>query len=895
MAGTIASSEKLRGLRAQLESAASPAERAKSALQLAECLWLGKPGEATPLLEQAVVDAEKAGDTRVGARAASMLSELLRRAGDIEGSARYAEMVLRTADACGDLRIKVGGLNLVGMVQQERGHHRDASECFEECLRLSRQTGYREGEQSALNQLASVYGLQGETEKALECYRKCLEASTEAGDAYGRAIDLHNIGWTLASMGRWAEATEHFHRTIALCEDHGYHDLLLSSRMQLGELASKRSDFENAALMFGAVIKAEREAKHSGRLLREALSDLGWTQFQGGDLARASQTLDESARLSEAAEDRCMLATIDRRRAELAFAQGQLDAADGFVARAERYASELDLRKEQGEVLRVHAVLATARGDMKSALDLLSRSQSTLESLGDTRELGQTLLERGRLLLDAGRPRQAAPLLEAATRTFRRLAIVAEAEEARRLLSTLGKRSDRKGALLQVLLDIASLGLGPERFVEQALGALCDNLRFDQGAAIVGDRPVALKGNPDLDGLPEHHSSFLQSDWTLLVPVRQNRRVIGFVWLCRAQRRESRVGPEMLELVARTLAQPFAKLGELKAVEPANAPQIPGLRFRGVVGSNPEVLAVLRDVPNVAGTAVPVLVRGESGTGKELIARALHESSPRADRPFVTVNCAAVPENLLEAEFFGVETGAATGVVERPGKFELAAGGTVFLDEVGDMSPLLQARLLRVVEDKTVMRVGGTKEVPIDARVIAATNMDLDVRERQGLFRRDLLYRLNTIQFVIPPLSQRADDIPALTEYFITRTAQEYGRAVRRASNEVLALFASFPWPGNIRQLRHAIERGVILATGDTLQLADLPPEFRQSQPAAVARPIAVTREERLRAAAEAEEAMLHEALRRTKGNVTSAAKLTGYSRAQFHRLLQKYNITDSH
>jgi transcriptional regulator with PAS, ATPase and Fis domain len=345
------------------------------------------------------------------------------------------------------------------------------------------------------------------------------------------------------------------------------------------------------------------------------------------------------------------------------------------------------------------------------------------------------------------------------------------------------------------------------------------------------------------------------------------------------------VGTDLLDLVSRTLAPSLAKLEELKAIESGRTPQIPGLRFRGVVGCSREVLDVLALVPRVADTAVPVLVRGESGAGKELVARALHESGPRSDRPFVTVNCAAVPEAMLEAEFFGVEKGAATGVAARPGKFEQAHTGTVFLDEIGDMSPGLQARLLRVIEEKSA-------ETHIDVRVVAATNMDLDLRERQGLFRRDLLYRLNTVQFALPPLRRRREDIPALTSYFITRTSQEYNRTVRRASDEVLALFAEYPWPGNIRQLQHAVERAVILAAGDTLEIADLPLELRQARAASTAPPVAVARGERLKAAAEAERAMLVEALGRANRNVLEAAKLTGYSRAHFYRLLLKHHIS---
>jgi transcriptional regulator with GAF, ATPase, and Fis domain/tetratricopeptide (TPR) repeat protein len=891
MIDTTGPRDNLQALRAQVIVATSPAERVKATLLLAEKLWLTVPAEAEPLLEQVVSSAEAAGETKTRARAASMLSELSRRAGDVEAGARYAEVVLEAARTTGDQRIRVSGFNLIGMVHQERGELHRAQECFEECLQLSRETGFDLGERAALNQLAGTHGLQGQSSKALECYRQCLESSTKAGDAFGRAVHLHNIGWTLELMGRWNEATESFHRTIAVCEEHSFHDLMLAARMALGELSLKRSDYQDAALIFGAVIEAERATHHSGRLLRDALSNLGWTHFRGGDVARAEMVLDEVAHLGETAGDRSHLVTVSRRRAELALTQGRLDAAAALLVQATRHASDLNLNKEQGEVLRVEALLSEAHARTGASLDLFLRSETALEPLGDTYELALTRLQHGRLLVGLGRPEDALPLLQTAARTFHRLSVVAEAEEAGRLLYRLEIRADRNAALAQGLAGLASLDLVPEQFIERALLILCDNLRFEQGAILTRGSPVALRGQPDLAGLPKRRAMLLQTDAELLLPVRQGRRLLGFVWLRRRLPLATRVGPELLEMVSRALAPPLAKLGELKAIETGRAPQIPGLRFRGVVGRNPEVLDVLSQIPRVAATTVPVLICGESGSGKELVARALHESGPRADHPFVTVNCAAVPESLLEAEFFGVEEGAATGVAARPGKFELADEGTIFLDEIGDMSPALQAKLLRVIEGKLVARVGGSKEMSVDVWVIAATNMDLESRVRQGRFRNDLLYRLNTIPFVLPPLRRRPEDLPALVDYFVTCAAQTYNRTLRGASKEAVGLLAACAWPGNIRQLRHIIERAVILASGDTLETTDLPSELRLTRPAPAARPVAGMRGKRRKVAAKAERQMLRDALRHTDGNASEAAKLAGYSRAHFYRLLSKYNI----
>jgi DNA-binding NtrC family response regulator/tetratricopeptide (TPR) repeat protein len=890
MKDTDGTPDKLQELRARVDSAATPAERVEATFALANELWRSDPVTVRPLLEQVVAEADAAGRPIDGGRAAYMLGELSRRAGDLEGATRYAEIVFKVAEATGDRRIRAFGLNLVGCVHEQRGEFHAGLECFEEYLSIARQTGMGAAERAALNQLAGAHALRGDLENALERYRQCLEVNTKAGDVHGRATSYFNIGWTLSSMGRWTEATENLYRSIALCEEHGFNDPLASARMGLGELSLKRSEYDDAAFMFRAVVETERANQRFGGVYRGALANLGWTYFRGGDLAQAEAVLNEAARLCEAAGDRRLLGIVCHFRAELALARGWLDAAGDFGAQAEHYATDLKLPRERGEALRFQALLAVARGESAKALEVFTESETILEPLGDTYELALARLQHGRELLEVNRPDEALLKLQTAAQTFRRLAVVAEAEEANRLLYRLELRTDRSAALLQALLSITALGLIPERFIEHALALLCDNLRFEQGAMLVNGRPVALRGNPKLPDL-NGQAAPVQTDIVLILPVRQEDREVGLVWLRREAPLAMRIAPQVLDVVSDTLAPALMRLAETMAIEADSIAQIPGLRFRGVIGRNREVREILNLVARVAAAPVPVLIRGESGSGKELVARALHESSPRADHPFVTVNCAAVPESLLEAEFFGVEAGAATGVAARPGKFEQAGKGTIFLDEIGDMSPALQAKLLRVIEDKTITRVGGAKEALVEARVIAATNMDLDQREHQGLFRRDLLYRLNTVQLVLPPLRCRQEDIPLLMRYFIARAAQEYNRSVSGASGEVLALFAESSWPGNIRQLQHVVERAVILAGGSELQVTDLPLELRQPEVVSTAQPQGDLRNTFREKSDESERAMLIEALKRARGNASEASRLIGFSRRHFYRLLRKHNL----
>jgi two-component system nitrogen regulation response regulator GlnG len=248
-----------------------------------------------------------------------------------------------------------------------------------------------------------------------------------------------------------------------------------------------------------------------------------------------------------------------------------------------------------------------------------------------------------------------------------------------------------------------------------------------------------------------------------------------------------------------------------------------------LVASSAGMLAAVKTVVRVAPTTATVLIHGESGTGKELLARLLHQRSRRASGPFVAVNCAAVPENLLESEFFGHEQGAFTGAVARRiGRFERASGGTLFLDEIGDMSMPLQAKILRAIQEREVERVGGAQPVRVDARVVAATNRDLEQDIASGRFREDLYYRLAVVVVTLPPLRERGEDIQLLAEHCVQRAAEDHHLPVPVIAPETLALLRAHPWPGNVRQLKNTLERAVLVSDGAYLLPAHLTPEFRR-------------------------------------------------------------------
>src|SRR3954462_9503179 len=243
-----------------------------------------------------------------------------------------------------------------------------------------------------------------------------------------------------------------------------------------------------------------------------------------------------------------------------------------------------------------------------------------------------------------------------------------------------------------------------------------------------------------------------------------------------------------------------------------------------IVGQSPSLRATLDVIRQGAPSSATVLLLGESGTGKELCARALHGHSPRATGPFVPINCAAIPETILESELFGYERGAFTGAVQRKeGRIERASGGTVFLDEVGELTPSVQVKLLRFLQEGEIEHLGGTGALKVDCRVVAATNVDLGARVREGKFREDLFYRLNVIQVVLPPLRDRIEDIPLLADHFVARYAAKNGKPIRGLTRPALSAMEAYAWPGNVRELEHAVERAVVLSHGAEIDADDLP------------------------------------------------------------------------
>jgi two-component system response regulator HydG len=306
--------------------------------------------------------------------------------------------------------------------------------------------------------------------------------------------------------------------------------------------------------------------------------------------------------------------------------------------------------------------------------------------------------------------------------------------------------------------------------------------------------------------------------------------------------------------------------------------------FSGIIGKDPQMQKIYRLIEDIAPTDTTVLIQGESGTGKELVARAIHRKSQRMDKPFIVINCSAYPATLLESELFGHEKGAFTGAIrQKSGRFEQADGGTVFLDEIGEIAPSAQIKLLRVLQSQKFERVGGEKTLTVNVRVLAATNKELLQEVQEGSFREDLFYRLNVIPIQLPPLRKRHNDIPLLARHFLRRFATEQNKEIQDFSSEAMRLLLDYPWPGNVRELENSIEHAAVLAKQSNVEISDLPSTIRNAA--------ASVSSETRGTIFENEKKLLQEVLEECDWNKKKAALQLGISRSTLYEKLKKYQI----
>ncbi len=888
MARTDRSPDRINKLYRRLDETSSPGARRAVLLELAEALAAEARSHSEPILHELLDESVRREDPDTYVRAAYLMADVMLRRGYLDRAARHIEQFREAAGEEPWVRLAIPRLS--GVLHEARGEYEQARRSYERYLELSRREDGVE-ERHALIALGRLAALRADFAGAAGLLS---QASTAGPDEPDRVTVAAHTGWVQAELGDWEQAFETLYRAVALGEQLGATLPTLEAMNFLGMLFLRRNRLEDAIRSFQTVVVDIYHGPSCHTLLHSARCNLGWAYLRAGELPAAEITLHQADRWAASSGNKRELAVLGWRVADLRMRQGRYDDAARRLAEGRRLADELGLPLQLGELLRTEGLLAAERDDALGAGRSFEQAVMALERVGDGFPLARARLQFGRWLVGQGDHERAAPVLEAAARMFRRLAVVAEFEEANRLLFDIKVDTDRERALLEGLKGLVDVRLEPVTLFERVLPLVGRALGFDSGAVLVEDRPVAVFGRPNLPAAAaagrERHEP--EAGATLSIPVRVEDRFLGTIYLERREQIRVPTGHRTLEKVAGLLAEPMAHLARLPQCRGEGGITIPGLVFRGVVGTNEAMVENLKMVARAADLRVPVLVRGESGTGKELVALALHESGRRREGPFVPVNCAAVPANLLEADFFGVERGAATGVAERKGKFELADSGTIFLDEIGDMSPELQARLLRVLQDGEFERVGGTKRIRTDTRVVAATNKDLEALLGQERFRADLYYRLNGVDITLPPVRERREDTPALVRCLVDRCNREFGKDVAGVEDAVMDVFFAHDWPGNVRELHHVIQRALMLAKGEVIRVRDLPRELQALRPRQKAGKETTRREAQRQSKARAEKKMVRDCLDKSGGNASEAARLCGYSRAQFYRMMKRHGIT---
>ena len=456
--------------------------------------------------------------------------------------------------------------------------------------------------------------------------------------------------------------------------------------------------------------------------------------------------------------------------------------------------------------------------------------------------------------------------------------------------------------LLELIADVVpasrgALVLSGDRQTEIASAAGWSRVP-DQGGAVQVSRPVVEHVLRDAIGILtyEFPEGATTARSVLAAPLVAFDKVLGAIVLEKdgANDRFDEGHLRLLMTIAAIAATALGHARHVDTLERANRGLVAELNLdHNMVGESPAMRDLYRRISRVAQTDSTVLITGESGTGKELVARAIHRNSPRVEKPFVAINCAAITETLLESELFGHEKGAFTGAVaQKKGKLEVADGGTVFLDEIGELSPTLQAKLLRVLQDHEFDRVGGTKCVKVDFRLLAATNRDLEEAIEAGQFRRDLFYRLNVVSLALPALHDRRADIPLLAGWFIRRYASKAKRAVAGFSSDALACLTAYEWPGNVRELENAIEHAVVLGLDPVIARDDLPDAVAEAGSptgaGTAAHPAAARFHDTIK---QTKKDLIIRAVGEADGNYNAAARLLGLHPNYLHRLIKNFQL----
>jgi Nif-specific regulatory protein len=904
----------------------------------------------------ALARAHNQGLARQRANLLNTLGMLYSDRGDWRRAGRLTRRGLWVSEASGDAGLCLTLRNNLGNVLWKTGRYEEALDLYRRNLAQCEQTHDPWGELFALNNLGIMECSRGNWLQARDPLVRSADVARRLGARENEALSRLNLGEVEEVLGNWPRAERHYERALKLLEDMPEHPDRFAVLAQLASLERKRGRSAEAERRAReALAGAERVGDRD--LLATCHYQLGLVEKDRDDLEAAGHHLRRALDLWEETGTKQSLARVHISLADLAVRESELGRAYTHAGEALRRIEELGDRFTRAKLYSVEARLASARDQVDTAERLFSEGVRLLEELETPYEHARSLYEWG---LRTWNVDTALRRLRRALTGFERLGAETELRRASGALDrirehqrlTIGRGASE---VLYEVVKVINSTLDLQEVLSRTMDLVLERLGAERGMIVLANRltrelEVAvtrnLGGDVEREGrvlsesvvrrVIESREPVLAVDAMtdgrftgaksiiarhivsiLCVPLAIRDRLAGAIYV---DHRESRhlFGPSDLEFLiafadqaavaidnARLYTELEASRLRLKEENESLRSEILSSHNLGsLIGKSRVILDLRQMVEKVAQSPSTVLVRGESGTGKGLVARIIHSASARRQAPFIHFNCAALPETLVESELFGHEKGAFTGAANmKPGRFELANHGTIFLDEIGKVSLAVQSKLLRVVEEKEFERVGGTRTLKADVRIIAATNLDIEDAIHRNEFREDLYYRLNILPIVLPPLRERKEDIPYLVQHFLAKVSRDLGRAPKDLEPSVLDLFFSYSWPGNIRELEAAIHRAFVLAGGETLTVADFGwiALHVQDSPAALARPPEVPGLSPTIRLADGgyEEALdrydrqlILAGLSQCGGKIRETARLLGIARNTLRAKMKKYGLT---
>jgi Nif-specific regulatory protein len=878
---------------------------------------LGSWQKARDLLLEALQIGDKLGSEQLCKVATTNLGNTLWKLGDWNTALTYFKMNLELSEQQGDLWNLITAYNNIGIIEFGRGNFQTAAQYFERSVRLDEKIGALENE----------------------------------------ALARENLAEALEMLGRWTDALVQYNRCLSL---QGFDETRASRTsvyIPLARLTNKKGDIAKA-LEYGQKALSAAERARDEDLVAEACYVLAQIEDERENYADAERHLARAMTIFEAHQTTQGLARAHTAAASLAFAQQRLDDAVHHAELGAQFAEQLNDRFNIAKNDWMWGKILSFKGNRDAANLKFELARVIFEELETPYELGRLLFDIGLLKEE---PDEATQTIRSAIRIFERLDATHDLERARGALFRIkpaGKAPDSGVVGLYEVVKIINSTLNLEEVLNRVLDLAIRRLRAERGMIILLDpitsalrtrivrnikegdteskrspqsivKEVISSGQSIMSADARADARFVESESVIAenilsivcVPLIIRDRIAGAIYVDHRQARHlfSQKDLSFLEAFSdqAAIAIENARLyEELEEARTRLSLENESLRrevliekhLDSIVGGSEAVAKIQFSIRKAASGHSTVLLRGESGTGKGLVARIIHNISPRRSGPFIKFNCAAMPETLAESELFGHEKGAFTGADRRKlGRFELANGGTIFLDEIGKVTLAIQAKLLRVVEDKEFERVGGTQTIKTDVKIIAATNLDIEKAIEQGQFREDLYYRLNIIPLHLPPLRERKDDIPTLVEHFMKKICKDLGMETKRLEPGVLDLFLRYNWPGNIRELEATLHRAIVMSNDETVTRNDFFGLFGDlgaivadsgaslPVPTSLLNPMVakmeITGDVYDEVMSSVDRQLIERALETSGGRIREAARRLGLARNTLKAKIQKYNI----